>query len=175
MKISGIYKITNKITNNCYIGSSKNIKKRWSNHKSSYTWKQHPSVRLYQAFQSYGLDNFEFEIIEETDNLREREQYFIDLLKPAYNMAYAKGADKERRNERQRKYNTLDNRKAYTKDYWQKRAKSDKYKNCKRDIYRNKFCFENEILTLGALIARFRKNGIVHPTTEAKKYLIGNN
>lgn len=30
MKISGVYKITNIITNDCYIGSSKDVKRRWA-------------------------------------------------------------------------------------------------------------------------------------------------
>ena len=31
-KISAVYKITNTITGDFYIGSSKNVKKRWTNH-----------------------------------------------------------------------------------------------------------------------------------------------
>lgn len=62
-KISGIYKITNKITGDFYIGSSKNIKSRWINHKKPYTWKLYPRVKLYQAFLKYGLDNFTFDML----------------------------------------------------------------------------------------------------------------
>lgn len=32
-KISAVYKITNTITNDFYIGSSKNVKVRWIDHK----------------------------------------------------------------------------------------------------------------------------------------------
>lgn len=35
--ISGIYKITNKINNKPYIGSSNNIKRRWSGFVKNYT------------------------------------------------------------------------------------------------------------------------------------------
>lgn len=73
MKISGIYKITNIETNDCYIGSSKNVKKRWTNHKAPSQWKKHPNNKLYIVFQQYGLDKFKFEVLEETDNLKERE------------------------------------------------------------------------------------------------------
>ena len=37
-KISGVYKITNNITGDCYIGSSSNIKQRWAAEKSPSTW-----------------------------------------------------------------------------------------------------------------------------------------
>ena len=36
MEISGVYKITNTVTNDCYIGSSKNIKRRWRDYKAQY-------------------------------------------------------------------------------------------------------------------------------------------
>lgn len=39
-KISGVYKITNKITGDFYIGSSKNIKRRWYSHKCPYRLKE---------------------------------------------------------------------------------------------------------------------------------------
>ena len=34
----GIYKITNNINNNCYIGQSIHIEERWKEHKSKYNW-----------------------------------------------------------------------------------------------------------------------------------------
>ena len=41
-KIAGIYKITNNITNDLYVGSSKDIKRRWHDHKSPYVWRINP-------------------------------------------------------------------------------------------------------------------------------------
>lgn len=90
-KITGIYKITNIITGEFYIGSSKNIKQRWVSHKNPAFQAQHPNVKLYQVITQYGLDNFTFEIIEETNNLKEREQYWVDQLKPSYNVRRANG------------------------------------------------------------------------------------
>ena len=87
-KISGVYKITNIITGDFYIGSSKDIKLRWNIHKTPYTIKKHPNVKLYKAMSQYGRDNFTIEVIEETDNLREREQYWIEQLKPVYNVKF---------------------------------------------------------------------------------------
>ena len=93
MKIAGIYKVINNITGDFYIGSSKNIKQRWHQHKNPAFWKQHPNVKLYQDMVQYGRDNFTFEIIEETDSLKEREQYWVDKLKPSYNVRRANGQD----------------------------------------------------------------------------------
>ena len=92
-KISGVYKITNKITGDFYIGSSKNIKQRWAAEKSPSTWATFPGMKLYQAISSYGLENFEFEIVEETDKLKEREQYWIGQLNPSYNNRRSKDLD----------------------------------------------------------------------------------
>lgn len=71
----GIYKIENKINGKIYIGQSKNIQKRWEEHKSC----QKPNAILTIAFQKYGISNFDFSVIEECqqDELDEREKYWI--------------------------------------------------------------------------------------------------
>lgn len=76
----GIYKITNKINNKCYIGQSLNIEKRFRTHKSCKD-----NAPLYNAFRKYGLDNFTFEVIEEClkEELDKKEIYYIDLYKSA--------------------------------------------------------------------------------------------
>lgn len=167
-KISGVYKIINTVTNECYVGSSKDVKRRWGNHKCPSRWKQYPNSKLYIDFQQYGLDKFIFEILEETDNLKEREQYYIGLLKPVYNDRRANGWDLERMKEhlKSKKW------KEYQKKYHKKYDRSEKYKEYQKK-YQNQICFYNgETLTLSALYTRFSKKGIEHPTTEAKKYLI---
>lgn len=78
----GIYKITNNINNKCYIGQSRNIEKRWENHK--YSNLDYP---LYKAFRKYGIQNFTFEIIERcsVDDLNLKETYWIKYYCPEYN------------------------------------------------------------------------------------------
>lgn len=46
----GIYKITNNINNNCYIGQSIHIEERWKEHKSKYNWEKENKKPLYLAF-----------------------------------------------------------------------------------------------------------------------------
>ena len=149
MKISAVYKITNTITGDFYIGSSKNIKLRWMQHKRLSVWNRHKNNPMYQDMKNYGIDKFELQILEEVeaDSLKETEQRFIEMLKPTYNNYNAKGLDVERYKETHRK-------------------SSNNYENqiC---------CYNNEVLTLATLSMRFIKAGIPHPTLEAKKYLIG--
>ena len=82
---SGIYKITNTATGDFYIGSSCSVKNRWAAHKSSSSWKQCPNNKMYQDMKFYGIRSFTFEVLEECSNLLEREQYWIETLKPTYN------------------------------------------------------------------------------------------
>ena len=157
MKICGIYKITNTITGDFYIGSSKNVKKRWTEHKCKSMWKQNPNKQLYQDMQKYGVDKFVFEILAEVeaDKLKETEQQFIEKLQPTYNSCNAKGLNVERRKE-------------YKKEY----EKSDKRKEYKKEYDNQLCCYNGETLTLHALRDRFRRKGFTNPTTEAKKYLL---
>ena len=161
MKISGVYKITNAITGDFYIGSSKNVNKRWAEHKCKSTWNRCPNNPLYLDMQKYGVDKFVFEIIEEVESekLKETEQQFIETLNPTYNDYNAKGWDFER-----------------YKEYLEEYHKSDKGKETLRKAqnkYHNQLCFYNsETLTLHALSERFRRAGIPHPVIEAKKYLL---
>ena len=87
----GIYKITNKINNKCYIGCSKNIEHRWVAHKSESILEHNPQYNysIHKAFRKYGLDNFQFEIIElvNENNLYEREKYWINYYN-SYNSGY---------------------------------------------------------------------------------------
>lgn len=175
-KISGVYKITNNITGDFYIGSSCNIKQRWGSHKSPSAWKKQQNNLLYLDFQKYGLENFKFEIVEETSQLKEREQYFIDLLKPIYNNNRAKGLDIERRNEYQKEYRQTDESKEYQKEYQKEYRQTEKYKDIHKKStkeYFNQLClYKGETLTLNALSNRFYKQGIPHPALEAKDYLL---
>ena len=170
MKICGIYKITNTITGDFYIGSSKDIKRRCAEHKCKSRWKKYPNNQMYQDMQKFGLEIFVFEILEEVeiDSLKEMEQHFIETLKPTYNDRNANGWDIERYKKYQKEYEKTDKRKKYKKEY----QKSDKRKKAKKEYQNQLCCYNCEVLTLHALVIRFSKAGIEHPTQEAKKYLL---
>ena len=151
MKICGVYRITNTITGDFYIGSSKNVKHRWADHKCPSRWNEHPNNPMYLDMQKYGVDKFAFEILAEVepDSLKEMEQRFIETLKPTYNDINANGLNIERYKDYKKQYN-------------------NKYKN-------QLCCYNGETLTLNALYQRFLRRGISNPTKEAKKYLKNNN
>ena len=93
MKICGIYKIENKINHKVYIGQSIDIKERWSAHRRCVKYGDKKDYWLYQAMNKYGLDNFDFSIIEECEPqlLDEKEMYYIqqyDSYNHGYNMTY---------------------------------------------------------------------------------------
>ena len=84
----GVYKITNKITGDCYVGSSKDIGKRWKRHIYSHKTKgKHYEYFLYRAMRKYGIDNFEFEILEVCEDFERipLEQKYYENLSPRYN------------------------------------------------------------------------------------------
>ena len=156
-KISGIYKITNTVTGDFYIGSSNNVKLRWANHKCPSSWNNHPNNPMYQDMKQYGTDKFAFEILEvvEEGSLKEKEQEFIETLKPTYNSNNANGLNIERYKE----YQKTEKRKK------SRRKAVNKY-------YSQLCCYNDETLTLNALKLRFMSQGLSNPIQEAKKYLI---
>ncbi len=79
---TGIYKITNTVTNQCYIGQSVDIYKRWCDHCKAGLGIDTPvGNKLYKAIESQGLENFTFELLCKCDkeDLNEKEKYFIQL------------------------------------------------------------------------------------------------
>lgn len=89
-KLSGVYCITNTITNKKYIGSSKNIYSRVKLHLSHLRKNKHHSPYLQNTFNKYGEDSFVTTIIEICENnvktLRKLEKTKIDELKPEFNV-----------------------------------------------------------------------------------------
>lgn len=91
--MQGIYKITNKINNHCYVGSSKNIQKRWREHGAKSVRKHNDNKYVYNnhlscALRKYGRENFKYEIleiVEDENKLLEREKNWYFKLNPEYN------------------------------------------------------------------------------------------
>lgn len=89
MKVSGVYKITNKINGKCYIGESVDVFKRFSDHKNPKNLKTH--YKIYRAFAKYGIENFSFEILSKCpkEYLGKLEMFFIkhfDSVNNGYNI-----------------------------------------------------------------------------------------
>lgn len=80
---TGIYKITQISTNQCYIGQARDIKERLREHMKCGLGIDTPTGnKLYKAMIENSLDDFIFEMIEECNisDLNEKEKYYIDLF-----------------------------------------------------------------------------------------------
>ena len=87
---TGIYKITNIKTKECYIGQAMHIKERWAEHAKCGLGIDTPAGnKLYKAIQEFGLWNFSFEVLEvcPQNQLNEKEKYYIDLYS-SYDYGY---------------------------------------------------------------------------------------
>ena len=160
-KISAVYKITNTVTGDFYIGSSKDVKQRWADHKKPSRWKRYSNSQMYLDMKKYGVDKFEFQVIEEVEieQLKETEQKFIELLNPTYNSIRANGLDIERYKETKKEYRKSDKGK-------------ESHKKADNKYYSQLCIYNGQTITLRALYKRFERQGIPHPAQEAKKYLI---
>ena len=80
--VMGIYKITNIITDECYIGQSVNIAERFVEHAKCGLGIDTPAGnKLYKSMQEYGIHNFSWQLIEvcKREELNEKEKFFINL------------------------------------------------------------------------------------------------
>lgn len=76
--MKGIYKITNLTNNKVYIGQSDRLNEREREHFYRLGKNEHHNEHLQKSYNKYGLNNFKFEIIEESDDLDNREVYWIN-------------------------------------------------------------------------------------------------
>lgn len=82
----GIYCFRNKINGKCYIGQAINLKNRYNDHMRKYKNHGH-CMYLYRAFNKYGIDNFEYFVVERVefcDNIKE----VLDDLEKKYIQEY---------------------------------------------------------------------------------------
>lgn len=109
--VPGIYMITNKVNKKFYIGMSRNLYMRFYNYLNINRLKLDGSSRINKALVKYGFQNFSITILElpkisgpkdmylnndsaiynlgplsKTNFLRDRENFFIKVFKPPYNI-----------------------------------------------------------------------------------------
>lgn len=113
---SGIYQILNLTNQKCYVGSSKDIIRRFSWHRGMLKRNKHTNKHLKNAWNKDLENNFIFRILEIVDNptkerLEEREDYWIDY------------------------YDSTNEGRGYNKQKAQQGSFSEKWKNnCKKDL-----------------------------------------
>lgn len=91
--ITGIYGIRQD-GNIVYVGQSIQIEQRYRQHLYKLRTNTHGSPYFQNAYNKYGVKPFDYIILEETtkDRLVEREQFYIDLYQPKYNVAKVAGS-----------------------------------------------------------------------------------
>lgn len=84
-----VYKLTNTTTGEFYIGSTNDFDKRVRQHLYRLRNNKQANPKLQNSFNKYGESSFEFsvvEVLENTDHQLEREQYWLNTLKPTFNI-----------------------------------------------------------------------------------------
>jgi group I intron endonuclease len=84
---SGVYRLTNLENQKTYIGSSVNLRRRFHVYYSTARLRT-SNMAIYKALLKYGPSKFSLEIIEYCDLYKvvSKEQEYINLLKPCYNL-----------------------------------------------------------------------------------------
>lgn len=88
--VSGVYRLVNILTGECYVGSSTNLGNRLAVHRYQMTNGTHGNRNVQAAFDEHGISAFSFEVLKivaDKSQLIAHEQHFIDILKPKYNLA----------------------------------------------------------------------------------------
>ena len=90
---AAVYRWINKVNGKEYVGSSVNLRRRLSTY-FSHKYLSSNKFIISKALLKYGYAGFRLEIIEYClpQNVIQREQYYIDLLKPEYNILKVAGS-----------------------------------------------------------------------------------
>jgi group I intron endonuclease len=96
LKQTGVYRIVNKTNGKFYIGSAAGkfgIYQRFQDHKKTLQTNRHSNSYLQNTWNKHKEESFSFEVVEfcEKEKCIEREQYYIDTLKPEYNICKIAG------------------------------------------------------------------------------------
>ena len=94
---SGIYCWNNLINGSCYVGSSTKLNRRISSYFSPPFLRKeliNNNSVISSALLKYGYSNFSLDILEycEPNALLSREQYYMDKIKPSYNILKVAGS-----------------------------------------------------------------------------------
>lgn len=88
MILVGIYKIQSlKKPNRVYIGSAKNVPKRWKRHLNDLRLNNHHSQKLQRHYNKHGEQDLVFSILSccNVNDLIDHEQFYIDSYAPYFN------------------------------------------------------------------------------------------
>lgn len=138
LEVSGVYKILCLVNGKFYIGSSKNIQKRWYEHWDETERAKTKNQMMYDDMRKYGKDNFRIYVIYEGNDYKHIEKVVTYNLQSDYNIRNKTRKEPRRkrwasRNEYMRYYYAT-HKDYYKKYYTEHKEKIRKYsKNyCKK-------------------------------------------
>lgn len=117
MEKTGIYKITNPVNNEIYIGSAAiSLRKRFWNHRRLLRLNKNPCKYLQRVYNKNPNVDFIFEILEvcSKENCLKREQYYINKLKPKYNLCKVAGSSLGRKPSKKHLKNQFEAQRTFT-------------------------------------------------------------
>lgn len=151
---SGIYRWVNNLNGKTYVGSAINLSKRLGSYFNEKELNRNPRP-IQDALLKYGHQNFTLEILEYCSKakLLEREQFYLDLLIPDYNiLKYAYSLLGFKHSEE-------------TLEKFKTRIVSPEHKEILSSIHKGKLVSEETRNKLAVATASYRKNNPL--TTEA--------
>ncbi len=175
-----IYKIQNITTLDCYIGSSANYSRRKKRHFEDLKKGNHHSIILQRAYNKYGVDLFEISILESFEyftkkDILNREQYYLDFIKPIYNIC--KTAGSQLGSTRSLEFKELCRKRMKGKEPWNKGLKTGS--QSKEAIFNRKQSLKGRIVTIETKnkiksgvskpIIQYDKNGVFIKEWESAK------
>lgn len=86
LEVSGVYKILCLVNGKFYIGSSKNIQKRWWEHWDEKERAKTKNQMMYDDMRNYGKENFRIYVIYEGEDYKHIEKVVTYNLQPEYNI-----------------------------------------------------------------------------------------
>jgi len=96
IRVTGIYLITHKASRKVYVGCSRRIELRWSQHETALIDGSHSNRELQAAFNADGFAGLRFEVVQECESheLPECERTWINRFdaKRLFNRPYPKGS-----------------------------------------------------------------------------------
>jgi group I intron endonuclease len=142
LDVSGVYKILCLANGKFYIGSSKDIQRRWYNHWDEKERAKTKNQMMYDDMRKYGKENFRIYVIYEGKDYKHIEKVVTYNLQPEYNIRNRTHKEPGRprirrwatRNEYMKYYNAT--HKKYFKTYYTKNA--EKIKKYSRNYCKNR-------------------------------------
>lgn len=86
LEVSGVYKILCLVNGKFYIGSSKNIQKRWYEHWDENERAKTKNQMMYDDMRKYGEENFRIYVLYEGEDYKHFEKVVTYNLQPDYNI-----------------------------------------------------------------------------------------